>query len=83
MNRRKFFEVMGMFATIPFLNKLLGIQGKFLPTPIMDLECIDKNPTIRSYSGGLQIVDYDPTTRTASVDWTSPPGPEDEFIGRT
>lgn len=28
----------------------------------------------------LLIMDYDPITRTASVDWASPPVPKDEFI---
>ncbi len=80
MNRRKFFKIMAMVTSLPILNKLLGTQSKYLPAPVMDLECIDKNPGIRAYGGGLRIVDYDPTTRTTSVDWTSPPSPKDGFI---
>ncbi len=37
------------------------------------------NKLLKPY-GGLRIVDYDPITHTASVDWTLPPTPKDEFI---
>lgn len=80
MNRRRFLKVLGMIASIPILNKLLGTRSKYLLTPVMDLDGIDKNPGIRAYSGGLQILDYDPTTHSASIDWALPPGSEDGAI---
>lgn len=80
MNRREFFKIMGMVIIIPILNKLSGLRKDPLPTPTMDFGSADPIVSFRSYSSDLRIADYDPTTHTTSVDWTSSPGLEDEFI---
>jgi hypothetical protein len=81
MNRRRFFEIMGILAAIPILNKYLpALKNPGSNTWIWSGGTWEQIPIRNKLCGGLQIVDYDPTTHTATVDRPSPPDLEDGAI---